>query len=107
MTGGTTSVEEMIAGTERGFLITRLVNVRETLPDSLLCTGTTSDGLWLIEHGKITKSVKNFRFRESPLFAFNNVLAIGMPERILLDMPAICPAIKVRDFSLTSLADAV
>ena len=107
MTGGTTSVEEMIAGTERGFLITRLVNVRETLPDSLLCTGTTSDGLWLIEHGKITKSVKNFRFRESPLFAFNNVLAIGIPERILLDMPAICPAIKVRDFSLTSLADAV
>lgn len=107
MSGGTTSIDEMIASTERGFLITRFTNVREVLGDSLLCTGTTSDGLWLIERGKITHAAKNFRFRDSPLFAFNNVVAMGVPERILLDMPAICPPIKVRELSLTSLADAV
>jgi predicted Zn-dependent protease len=107
MAGGPTSIEEMIAGTSRGILVTRLTNVHTILQDSLLCGGTTSDGLWLIEGGKVTRSLKNFRFRESPLFAFNNLLAIGTPERILLDMPAICPPAKIRDFSLTSLADAI
>jgi predicted Zn-dependent protease len=107
MAGGPTPIEEMIAGTSRGILVTRLTNVHQILPDSLLCGGTTSDGLWLIEGGKVTRSLKNFRFRESPLFAFNNLQAIGTPERILLDMPAICPPAKIRDFSLTSLADAI
>jgi predicted Zn-dependent protease len=107
MAGGSTSIDEMIAGTSRGILVTRLTNVHQILPDSLLCGGTTSDGLWLIEGGKVTRSLKNFRFRESPLFAFNNLQAIGPPERILLDMPAICPPAKIRDFSLTSLADAI
>jgi predicted Zn-dependent protease len=107
MTGGSTSVEEMIAGTARGILITRFTNVRVIAADSLFCGGTTSDGIWLIEHGKITRPLKNFRFRESPLFAFNNVMSLGVPERVLLDMPGICPPAKIRDFSLTSLADAI
>lgn len=107
MSGGPTSIDEMIASTQRGILITRFTNIRQIIADSLFCGGTTSDGIWLIEHGKISHALKNFRFRESPLFAFNNVDSLGPPERVLLDMPAICPPAKVRDFSLTSLADAI
>lgn len=107
MSGGDTSIEEMIARTERGLLVTRLTNVRVVDGDSLLCTGTTSDGLWLIERGEITRPVKNFRFRESPLFAFNSLEALGKPVRVLQQMPAIVPPAMVHDFSMTSLADAV
>ncbi len=107
MSGGPVSKEEMIANTVRGLLITRLVNIRVVEGTSLLCSGTTADGVWLIERGKITTPVKNFRFRESPLFAFNNLQALGTPVRVLQRMPAIAPAALVRDFSLTSLADAV
>lgn len=107
MRGGQTTIPEMIENTERGLLVTRLTNVRMVDYDSLLCTGTTSDGLWLIERGKITQAVKNFRFRESPLFAFNSLDALGVPVRALGPMPTIVPPAKVRDFSMTSLADAV
>ena len=107
MSGGTTSIEEMIAKTERGLLVTRFTNVRVVDPNSLLCTGTTSDGLWLIERGEITRPVKNFRFRESPLFAFNSLEALGVPQRVLQWMPVIVPPALVHDFSMTSLADAV
>ncbi len=107
MSGGATSIEEMIATTERGLLVTRFTNVRLVDYDSLLLTGTTADGLWLIERGEITHPVKNFRFRESPVFAFNNLESLGTPVRTLQRMPAIAPAAKVRDFSMTSLADAV
>jgi len=75
--------------------------------NSLLCTGTTSDGLWLIERGMITKPVKNFRFRESPIFAFNSLEALGEPVRVLAHPPVIVPPALVHDFSMTSLADAV
>lgn len=107
MSGGNTSIEEMIARTERGLLVTRLVNVRLVDLDSLLCTGTTADGLWLIERGEITRPVKNFRFRESPLYAFNSLEALGEPVRVLQNMPVIVPPALVHDFSMTSLADAV
>ena len=107
MSGGNTSIEEMIARTERGLLVTRLVNVRLVDLNSLLCTGTTADGLWLIERGEITRPVKNFRFRESPLYAFNSLEALGEPVRVLQPMPVIVPPALVHDFSMTSLADAV
>src|SRR5690606_20128337 len=107
MSGGNTSIEEMIARTERGLLVTRLVNVRLVDLNSLLCTGTTADGLWLIERGEITRPVKNFRFRESPLYAFNSLEALGEPVRVLQYMPVIVPPALVHDFSMTSLADAV
>ncbi|HEX6535309.1 MAG TPA: metallopeptidase TldD-related protein [Gemmatimonadaceae bacterium] len=107
MSGGPTTLDEMIASTDRGLLVTRLVNVRLVDYDSLLCTGTTSDGVWLIERGEITHPVKNFRFRESPLFAFNNLESLGAAKRVLMWQPTIVPLAKVRDFSMTSLADAV
>lgn len=107
MSGGTTSLEEMIASTDRGLIVTRLANVRLVDRNSLLCTGTTADGVWLIERGEITHPVKNFRFRESPLFAFNNLESLGTPVRVLKGRPTVVPMAKVLDFSMTSLADAV
>jgi predicted Zn-dependent protease len=98
----------MIAGTTRGLLVTRLNNVNIIDFSSMLLGGNTRDGLWLIERGKISKAVKNFRFTESPLFVFNNVEQLGVPQRVFRPgAPAVCPPIKVRDFSFTGLMDAV
>lgn len=112
LSGGTATVDEMIASTDRGVLVTRLSGVNVVDDRSYLCTGYTRDGLWLIEHGKMTKSLKNFRFTESPLFAFNNVEALGVPRRVfcgkqLHPVAWVVPPLKVRDFSFTSVADAV
>lgn len=102
------SLEEMIATTKRGLLITRFWDVRVLDLSSVLCTGLTRDGLWLVENGKISKPVQNFRFTESPMFAFNNVEQIGTPVPVFNPgVPAVVPAVKVRDFSFTSLVDAV
>jgi predicted Zn-dependent protease len=106
--GGGVSLDEMITSTTRGVLVTRFHDVRGTDPRSLLCTGTTRDGVWLVEHGTIMYPIKNLRFNESPLFAFNRVEQIGVPQRVFSpDAPAVVPPIKVRDFNFTSLADAV
>jgi predicted Zn-dependent protease len=108
MSGGTTTVEEMIRTTKRGLLVTRLSNVRVIDPGSLLATGVTRDGLWLIEDGKIAKAVKNFRFTESPLFVLNSIEQLGEPVPVYNPgAPAIVPPLKARDFSFTSLIDAV
>jgi predicted Zn-dependent protease len=108
MSGGATSIDEMIATTERGLLVTRLSQVSVADPRSLMLTGYTRDGLWLIEHGALSKPVKNFRFAESPLFVFNQVEQLGMPQRVFHPIaPAVCPPVKVRDFNFLSLADAV
>jgi predicted Zn-dependent protease len=104
----TTTVEEMIAKTERGILVTRFSNVQLIDGNSMLCGGYTRDGTWLIERGKITKPVKNFRFTESPLFVLNNLEDIGTPQRVFWPrMARVAPAVRVRDFSFTSLADAI
>jgi predicted Zn-dependent protease len=122
MSGGTMSQEDMIAGTKRGLLVTRFSSLQVLDGASVLMSGVTRDGLWLIEDGKISKAVRNFRFTESPLFAFNNVEELGVPfpvwnpatnRRSLLNhpemmlRPVIVPALKVRDFSFTSTIDAV
>jgi predicted Zn-dependent protease len=108
MTGGTTSVDEMIATTKRGLLVTRFWNVEVIDFSSLLSTGYTRDGVWLIERGKIAKPVTNFRFTESPLFVLNQVEQLGEPQRVFHPQaPVVVPPMKVRDFSFTSLSDAV
>jgi predicted Zn-dependent protease len=108
MRGGETSVEEMITSTERGILVTRFVGVRLLHYRSELATGTTADGTWLIERGQRAKPVKNLRFNMSPLEAFNQVEALGVPQRVFSpDAPAIVPPIKLRDFLFTSSTDAV
>jgi len=118
MSGGQTSVDEMISTTTRGLLVSHFSNVRVLDETSLLSTGLTRDGLWLIEHGKISKAVKNLRFTESPLFALNSVEQLGEPVPVFRPAkdpyeieqpltPAIVPPIKARDFSFTSTIDAI
>jgi predicted Zn-dependent protease len=108
MSGGTATIDDMIASTKRGLRVTRFSNVGVIDPNSLLCTGYTRDGLWLIENGKITKPVKNFRFTESPLFVLNNVEALGVPQRVFHpSAPVIVPPIKASDFSFTALSEAI
>jgi predicted Zn-dependent protease len=98
----------MIQTTKRGLLVTRFSGVQAIDDKSVLYTGYTRDGLWLVENGKISKPVKNFRFTESPLFAFNQVEQLGVPQRVFHpEAPIVVPPAKVRDFSFTSLADAV
>ncbi|MFN8582539.1 MAG: metallopeptidase TldD-related protein [Gemmatimonadaceae bacterium] len=110
MSGGDASVDDMIRGTERGILVTRLWYLREVDPRTILYTGLTRDGTFLIENGKISKAIKNFRFNDSPLFMLNNIESLGRPVRLAgteAGGAVVVPAIKARDFNFTSLSDAV
>jgi predicted Zn-dependent protease len=110
MSGGNASLDDMITSTERGILVTRLWYLREVDPRTILYTGLTRDGTFLIENGKITKSVKNLRFNESPLFMLNNLEMVGRSERVAGTESGgnvVFPTLKVRDFNFTSLSDAV
>jgi predicted Zn-dependent protease len=110
LSGGTQSTEDLIASTPRGVLVTRLWYLRGVDPRTVLYTGLTRDGTFLIENGKVTKSVKNMRFNESPLFMLNNLEGLGRAERVAgteAGGDVVMPAIKVRDFNFTSLSDAV
>jgi predicted Zn-dependent protease len=108
MSGGTASIDDMITTTQRGVLVTRFSGVQLIDQRSVLVSAQTRDGLWLIEHGKISKPIKNFRIAESPLFALNNVEQLGVPQRVFHpSAPVIVPPVKVRDFSFAGLMDAV
>jgi predicted Zn-dependent protease len=104
MDGGNESLEEMIKNTRRGILVTRLWYIRSLDPQTLLYTGLTRDGTFYIENGKIKYPIKNFRFNESPIVMLNNIEALGKPERIDGNM---IPPMKIRDFTFSSLSDAV
>ena len=110
MMGGNTSAAEMISSTPRGILVTRLWYLRQVDPRTILYTGLTRDGTFLIENGKVTRAIKNFRFNESPLFMLNNVEALGPSIRIAGSEGGgaiVMPTLKVKDFNFTSLSDAV
>ena len=110
MPGGTASLEDLIKGTDKGILVTRLWYIRTVDPQTLLLTGLTRDGTFYIENGKITFPVKNFRFNESPVIMLNNLEAIGKSERTVSgesSLNYILPPLKIRDFTFTSLSDAV
>jgi predicted Zn-dependent protease len=110
MEGGTKSLEEMIRGTKKGILVTRLWYIRDVDPQSLLLTGLTRDGTFYIEDGKIQFPVKNFRFNESPIIMLNNLEELGKPERTVSvesNVNYLLPPMKIRDFTFTSLSDAV
>jgi predicted Zn-dependent protease len=104
MDGGDESLEEMIKNTRRGILVTRLWYIRSLDPQTLLYTGLTRDGTFYIEDGKIKYPIKNFRFNESPIVMLNNIEALGKPQRIDGHM---IPPMKIRDFTFSSLSDAV
>ncbi len=105
LTGGTRSTEEIIAGCTRGILVTHFFYIRSLDPRTVLQTGLTRDGTFLIENGKITRSLKNFRWNESPLLMLNRLEDIGRPEPT--EAGRLMPALRVRDFNFTSLSDAV
>ncbi|MES1217009.1 MAG: TldD/PmbA family protein [Bacteroidota bacterium] len=110
MEGGNQSIEEMIKTTERGILVSRLWYIRMVDPQTLLLTGLTRDGTFYIENGEIKYPVKNFRFNESPVIALNNVEALGKTERSISVesyRSYLIPPMKIRDFTFSSLSDAV
>jgi predicted Zn-dependent protease len=104
VSGGTQSLEEMIAGSDKTILVTRTWYMRPVNVQSLLVTGLTRDGVFYIENGKIKHAVKNFRFNESPLNIFRNLEVVGRPVRIGNNL---VPPVKTRDFNFSSLSDAV
>jgi predicted Zn-dependent protease len=113
MSGGASTIDEMIATTPRGLLVTRFWYLRPVDQRTILYTGLTRDGTFLIENGKITRAVKNLRFNDSPVFMLNNLEALGTPVRVSASedggpgQAVMVPPLKVRDFNFTSLSDAV
>jgi predicted Zn-dependent protease len=110
MDGGTATMEDLIAGTERGLLVTRFWYVRMLDPQALMLTGLTRDGLFLIEKGRVTRPVRNLRWNESPIVAFNNLDAMTPARRAgggASQFSLVCPAVRIREFTFTSSSDAI
>jgi predicted Zn-dependent protease len=107
--GGNKSLADMISSVERGLLVTHFFYIRVVNPQSMTLTGLTRDGLFLIEKGKITSPVVNFRFNESPVRVLQNALALGTPVRVEgSESPTlIAPPLVATDFNFTSISDAV
>jgi predicted Zn-dependent protease len=114
MDGGTATIDDLIKGVDRGILVTRFWYIRALDPQTLLFTGLTRDGLFLIEKGQVTRAIKNMRWNESPIFALNNLDAMTPPERVVSGEGAggsgfsvVCPAARIREFTFSSGSDAV
>jgi PmbA protein len=103
--GGKASLEEMIASTERGLLVTRLWYIREVDPYEKIMTGMTRDGLFLVEKGRVVSAVRNFRFNQSLLEMLRNVEIMGPPVRATGEeaFEMVVPAMKVRDFHFSEV----
>ncbi len=113
MEGGTSTVEEMIKATKRGLLVSFFWYIRPVDQMTLLNTGMTRDGLFLIENGEIVGPVQNFRWNESPAVSFNNITKLGRPIPMhtgeAYDNPgtALVPPMMLEDFTMTSISPAV
>jgi predicted Zn-dependent protease len=112
MTGGTASLDELVAGCKRGVLVTRFWYVRQVDPQTALFTGLTRDGCFLVENGKVSRPVKNFRWNETPVKMLRNIEAMGKSRRVITSEQdlgsALCfPDLRVSDFTFSSLSDAV
>ena len=113
MAGGNSSLEQMIASTRRGVLITRFWYIRGLNPRTISYTGLTRDGTFLIENGRITRPVTNFRFNQSLVDMLRNVEMLGQSVRVAasesssVSTPIVVPAMKVSKFNLSSVSDAI
>jgi predicted Zn-dependent protease len=117
VSGGLTSVEEMIANCKEGVYVRRFAQIMDVDSASGTVTGVTTGGCFLVKHGKIEKSIKNFRFMASPWHIFSKFEAIGPTERTAFGYapwagkwpipPVIVPPVMVRDFNFVALADAI
>ncbi|MEV4358307.1 metallopeptidase TldD-related protein [Nonomuraea sp. NPDC004186] len=109
---GGRSMEEMIASTERGLLVTCLWYIREVDPQTLLVTGLTRDGVYLVEHGEVVGEVNNFRFNESPVDLLGRLTEVGAAGRTLprewndYFQRTIMPAVRVPDFNMSTVSQA-
>jgi len=103
--GGTTSLQEMIASTDRGILVTRLWYIREVDPYEKVMTGMTRDGTFLVENGRVTGGIKNMRFNQGVLELLSNVEMLGPAVRGAGEeaMEMVVPAMKVRNFHFTEV----
>ncbi len=112
MTGGTASLADMIANTERGLLLTTLWYIREVDPALLLMTGLTRDGVYLVEDGEVTAAVNNFRFNESPLDLLRRATEAGATDRTLPRewgdwvTRVTMPSLRIPDFHMSSVSQA-
>jgi predicted Zn-dependent protease len=110
--GGGPSLDEMIASTSRGLLLTCLWYIREVDPQTLLLTGLTRDGVYLVENGEVTGAVNNFRFNESPVGMLNRVREVGSTVRTLprewgdYFTRAAMPPLRVEGFNMSSVSQA-
>jgi predicted Zn-dependent protease len=110
MVGGDKSTMDLVKGTKKGVLVTRTWYIRLVDPQTVLLTGLTRDGTFYIENGEIKYPIKNFRFNESPAIMLNNIEEIGKPVRVGDDespFVMMIPPMKIRDFTFSSLSDAV
>lgn len=111
--GGGRSLEEMVAGTGRGLLLTCLWYIREVDPATLLLTGLTRDGVYLVEDGEVVGEVNNFRFNESPVSLLGRATEAGRTERTLPRewndhvTRAAMPALRIPDFHMSSVSPGV
>ena len=109
MKGGSGTTADLIKDTKRGILVTRTWYIRSVDPQTVLVTGLTRDGTFFIEDGKISFPIKNMRFNESPVIMLNNLEALGAPQRVSGQglSNAMVPPMRLRDFTFSSLSDAV
>ena len=104
--GGTASAADLLQGVKRGVLVTRFWYIRMVDPQSILATGLTRDGVFLIENGEIVAPVNNFRFNESPVQMLKNADAFTK-ETYRTDEGARVPALRTHEFNLASISEAV
>lgn len=100
------SVADLVAGTERGILVTNFWYIRHVNPTDLTLTGMTRDGTFLVEDGKITTGLLNFRWHDSPLRAFDAVDAytLPLPASAIGRHKMLLPAVRIRDFHFSSVS---
>jgi predicted Zn-dependent protease len=107
MDGGDASLDELVASTEYGLLVTSFWYIRTVDPQTILHTGLTRDGLFLIEKGEITRPVVNFRWNESPAAIFHSIEAMTPAERVVTRegyIPIVAPAAKISEFRFSSVS---
>ena len=110
--GGTADLDAMIADTERGLLLTTLWYIREVDPQTLLLTGLTRDGVYLVENGTVRGAVNNFRFNESPIDLWSRVTEVGRTEPAMsrewndFFRRSAMPAMRIPDFNMSTVSQA-
>jgi PmbA protein len=103
--GGETSLDKMIASTDRGILVTRLWYIREVDPYEKVLTGMTRDGTFLVENGKLAGGIRNLRFNQSVLEMLSNVEAMSPSVRAAGEesFEMVVPAMKVNNFHFSEV----